>query len=137
MGLSFTTQDYFSNKTGAENDYRATVVSERTLRENIVSAQVNIKQERGKILRIKNEKNDLEETYILKYLNNLESKVKNYKQSIMSINVGNYNQEKKDLFIQKLDKIESLIGYYIAKKDISQQEFTIFLKELNGQINTL
>jgi len=137
MGLSFTTQNYFSNKTGVENDYRSTVVSERTLRENIVSAQVDIKQERGKILRIKNEKNDLEETYILKYLNNLESKVKNYKQSIMSINVGNYNQEKKDLFIQKLDKIESLIDYHIAKKDISQQEFTVFLKELNGQINTL
>jgi uncharacterized membrane protein len=44
--------------------------------------------------------------------------------------------EQKD-FINKLDKIEQSLRYYITKKDIQQQEFTDLIQDIIGQINNL
>lgn len=135
--LTFNNSDNFSNIVDKENDYSSTLIAERTLEENLVAVRVSLKQERGELLKIKNEKEDLKESYIYDYFNNLNTKVNNYNLKISSLNVVEYKKAEQKEIIDKLNKIEQSLRYYITKKDIHQQEFTFFIKDIIGQINSL
>jgi hypothetical protein len=135
--LIFNNSENFSNIVDKENDYSSILIAERTLEEKLISVRVSLKQERGELLKIKNEKEDLKESYIYNYFNNLTTRVRDYNSKISSLNVVKYKKAEQKDFINKLDKIEQSLRYYITKKDIQQQEFTDLIQDIIGQINNL
>jgi hypothetical protein len=135
--LIFNNSENFSNIVDKENDYSSILIAERTLEEKLISVRVSLKQERGELLKIKNEKEDLKESYIYNYFNNLTTRVRDYNLKISSLNVVKYKKAEQKDFINKLDKIEQSLRYYITKKDIQQQEFTDLIQDIIGQINNL
>ena len=137
MVLTFNGNRHFSNKSNIDNDYNSTIVTGRTLRENLVSARVGLKQERGELLKIKNEKSNLRESYIQQHFEYLKEKIKNHKYNILSLNVMKNKVKTKNTFIEKLDNIYASVNYYTTNNQISQQEFEFLIKDIVGQINNL
>jgi len=137
IALTFNSDQYFDNKSNVEHDYDATIVTGRTLREHLVAARVELKQKRGELLKIKNEKSKLKESYIQQQFNLLKKEVEEHKFKILSLNVMENKVENKKIFIQKLDKIHKSLNYYTINNQITQQEFEYLIKDIIGQINNL